>query len=59
MTKNEIRAEIQRDIERYRAKANTYDTLHLYEAASYARKLATNLELALTTMPRDEDPQIA
>ena len=33
--------------------------LHLYEAASYAKKLASNLELALTTMPRDEDPEIA
>lgn len=59
MTKNEIRAGIQRDIELYRAKAGSYETLHLYEAASYAKKLATNLELALTTMPRDEDPQIA
>ncbi len=59
MTKNEIRAEIQKDIQLYRAKAQTYETLHLYEAASYAKKLASNLELALTTMPRDEDPEIA
>ena len=59
MTKNEIRAEIQKDIQLYRGKAQTYETLHLYEAASYAKKLASNLELALTTMPRDEDPEIA
>jgi hypothetical protein len=30
----------------------------LYEAESYAEKLASNIELALTTMPSDEDIEI-
>ena len=59
MTKNEIRAEVQKDIDLYRSKIKGYEALHLFEAASYAKKLADNLELALTTMPRDEDPEIA
>jgi hypothetical protein len=59
MTKDEIRAEIQKDVDMFRDKAKSYETLHLFEAASYAKKLASNLELALTTMPSDEDPEIA
>lgn len=59
MTKNEIRAKIQQDIDLYRGRIEVYEALHLFEAASYAKKLASNLELALTTMPRDEDPDIA
>lgn len=59
MTKNEIRAEIQKDIDLYRSRIEMYEALHLFEAAGYAKKLASNLELALTTMPRDEDPEIA
>jgi hypothetical protein len=59
MTKDEIRTEIQDDIEYFRTKAKYYKAHYLFEAAGYAEKLASNLELALTTMPSDDDPEIA
>jgi hypothetical protein len=59
MNKDAIRIEIQDDIEHFRAKAEYYKAHHLFEAAGYAEKLASNLELALTTMPSDDDPEIA
>ena len=59
MTKDEIRKVLQNDIDNYRRKAKYYDSLHLFEAAKYANQLAGNIELALTTMPSDEDTQIA
>jgi len=59
MTKDEIRKKIEDDIEAFRSKADYYKTLRLFEAAKYAENLASNLELALTTMPSDDDPEIA
>jgi hypothetical protein len=58
MTKDEIRKVLQDDIENFRRKSKYYDSLHLYEAARYARQLASNIELALTTMPSDGDTAI-
>jgi len=53
MAKDEIRKVLQDDIDNYRRKAKYYDSLHLFEAAKYAHQLASNIELALTTMPSD------
>ena len=39
-------------------KASYYESLHLYEAEKYVNNLALNIELALTTMPSDEDTKI-
>ena len=58
MKKDEIRKILQQDIENFRSKAQYYDTLHLFEAAKYADDLASNIELALTTMPSDGDQKI-
>jgi len=58
MTKDETRKILSQDIDNIRAKANYYKSLHLFEAAKYANNLASNLELALTTMPSDDDPEI-
>jgi hypothetical protein len=58
MTKNETRMVLEGDINNIRLKAKYYGSLHLYEAESYAEKLASNIELALTTMPSDEDIEI-
>jgi len=57
--KNDIRTIITSDIGSFRLKMGFYKSHHLFEAAHYADKLAENLELALTTMPRDDDPEIA
>jgi hypothetical protein len=59
MTKDETRKILTDDIANFRLKAKYYDTLHLYEAAKYAGNLASNLELALTTMPSDEDQEVS
>jgi hypothetical protein len=59
MTKDEIRKLVLNDIDAFRSKAKFYKTLRLNEAAKYADNLASNLELALTTMPSDEDPDIS
>jgi hypothetical protein len=59
MTKDETRKVLSDDIANFRLKARYYDSLHLFEAAKYAGNLATNLELALTTMPSDEDQEIS
>jgi len=58
MTKNETRKILQEDIVDFRRKAKYYDSLHLYEARKYANNLADNIELALTTMPSDQDTEI-
>ena len=58
MTKDETRKTLQEDIVNFRRKAKYYESLHLYEAKKYANHLADNIELALTTMPSDEDTQI-
>lgn len=59
MKKDEIRKILSDDIDAFRAKARYYESLHLFEAAKYAEDLASNIELALTTMPSDLDPEIA
>jgi hypothetical protein len=59
MTKDETRKLVSEDIGTFRAKAAFYESLRLFEAAKYARNLASNLELALTTMPTDDDQEIA
>jgi len=56
--KDEILAGLQTDIDTYRRKADYYDSLRLHEAAGMARRLANNIELALTTLPREGDPEI-
>ena len=56
--KDQIRAGLQTDLETYRRKADYYDSLRLREAAGIARRLADNLELALTTLPREGQPEI-
>ena len=50
---------LSQDINLYRQKIAFYKSLNLFEAAHYADKLAENIELALTTMPKDGDPEIA
>ena len=59
MSKDETRKELSVDIDNFRLKAKYYESLHLFEAEKYAEKLASNLELALTTMPSDDDINIA
>jgi len=59
MKKDETRRVLLEDINNFRLKANYYKSLRLFEAAKYANNLASNLELALTTMPSDEDPEIS
>ena len=59
MKKDEARKMLLDDIENIRLKAKYYESLRLFEAAKYAGNLASNLELALTTMPSDDDQPIA
>ena len=59
MNKDDLRMEISDDINCFRSKAQFYKTHRLVEAAKFAENLAANLELALTTLPSDEDPEIA
>ncbi len=59
MTKDETIKTLLDDIKNLRSKAKYYGSLHLFEAESYAEKLASNIELALTTMPSDEDIAIS
>jgi hypothetical protein len=59
MTKDETRKLLLDDIDNFRSKVKIYKSLRLFEAAKYADDLASNLELALTTMPSDEDPEIS
>ena len=59
MKKDETRKALSVDIDYFRSKAKYYESLQLFEAAQYAGKLASNLELALTTMPSDDDTEIA
>ncbi|KXS32763.1 MAG: Uncharacterized protein AWT59_1085 [Candidatus Gallionella acididurans] len=59
MTKDETRKILSDDIDNFRVKAKYYESLHLFEAEKYADNLASNIELALTTMPSDDDPEIS
>ena len=56
--KSDIRSILADDIVSFRKKREFYKSVHLIEAAHYADKLAENIELALTTMPKDDDPRI-
>ena len=58
MNKDETRKILSDDIDKFRLKAKYYESLHLYEAQKYADNLASNIELALTTMPSDDDIDI-
>ncbi|WP_297450145.1 hypothetical protein [Ferrovum sp.] len=58
MKKDEIRALLLEDINNFRLKAKFYESIRLSEAADYAKDLASNIELALTTMPSDSDSEI-
>lgn len=58
MKNDETKAILLADIEHFRLKAKYYQSLHLFEAEKYAEKLASNIELALTTMPSDDDIEI-
>ncbi|MGD0503279.1 MAG: hypothetical protein ABSD02_11095 [Steroidobacteraceae bacterium] len=59
MNKDDIRSVLSQDIDTYRKKIPFYKSLNLFEAAHFADKLAENIELALTTMPKDDDTEIA
>jgi hypothetical protein len=59
MTKDETREILRQDIDSLRSKAKFYESLRLHEAAKYAKTLASNIELALTTMPSDNEPEIS
>ena len=59
MTKDQLRKALLQDIDDYRRKAKFYESVRLYEAAKYAKTLASNIELALTTLPADGDPEIS
>ena len=54
----EIRKTVQDDVELFRRKAKYYRENHFHEAAIFADRLASNLELALTTLPREDDTEI-
>ncbi|CAH1385790.1 hypothetical protein [Candidatus Nitrotoga sp. M5] len=58
MKHDETKKILLEDIDHFRLKAKYYETLHLFEAKKYAEKLASNIELALTTMPSDDDTEI-
>lgn len=58
MKNDETRKILLDDIENFRLKAKYYESLHLFEAKKYADNLASNIELALTTMPSDDDTEI-
>jgi hypothetical protein len=59
MTNDSTRKTLLDDIDNFRLKAKHYESLRLFEAAKYAGSLASNLELALTTMPSDDEKQPA
>lgn len=59
MNKDEIRKKLLDDVDVFRSKAEYYESLRLFEAAKYANNLASNLELALTTLPSDDDQEIS
>lgn len=59
MNKDEIREMLLDDVDIFRLKAEYYESLGLFEAAKYASDLASNLELALTTLPSKDDQEIS
>jgi hypothetical protein len=59
MKDDNIRKILRADIDYFRSKAKYYESLQLSEASSYADDLASNIELALTTMRSDSDQKIS
>ena len=59
MKNDELRKVLSDDILHFRSKAKFYETLNMFEAANYADNLASNIEMALTVMPSDNDIEIA
>ncbi len=59
MNKDEIREMLLDDVDIFRLKAEYYESLGLFEVAKYANNLASNLELALTTLPSKDDQEIS
>lgn len=59
MKNDDIREVLSGDIAAFRMKAKYYESLRLIEAKQYADNLASNLELALTTMHTDGDQEIS
>ena len=59
MKRDETRKILSDDIDNFRLKAKFYKSLHMFEAEKYADNLASNIELALTTMSSDDDPEIS
>lgn len=53
MNNDETKKILLADIEYFRVKAGFYHSLRLFEAEKYANSLASNIELALTTMSFD------
>ena len=58
MKNDEIRKILSDDIVQFRSKARFYESLNMFEAANYADNLASNIEMALTVMPSDDDIEI-
>ncbi|MHB1301091.1 MAG: hypothetical protein ACYCY8_09540 [Burkholderiales bacterium] len=58
MSIGETRRILLEDIDKFRLKADYYESLHLAEASRYARDIAASIELALTTLPSGDDPEI-
>lgn len=59
MKNDQIKKMLSDDIVDFRSKAKYYESLRLFEAANYADNLASNLEMALTTLPSDDDIEIS
>lgn len=59
MKNDEIRKILSDDIVQFRSKARFYESLNMFEAANYADNLASNIEMALTVMPSDDDIAIS
>ncbi len=59
MTPDQLRTTLLQDIDDFRRKAGFYESVRLFEAAKYAKSLASNIELALTTLPADNDQEIS
>ena len=59
MKNDQIRTILSDDIAHFRSKARFYESLNMFEAANYADNLASNIEMALTVMPSDDDIEIA
>ena len=59
MNNDETKKILLADIEYFRRKGEFYHSLRLFEAEKYANSLASNIELALTTMSFDDGMETA